>query len=77
MARSGINFQILKMSIKAEYKCLKCGCKWKEVLRGPTQCPMCNHLYVKWVNYQELYKAIFRKDTLQQDEIAHRKKDLE
>jgi len=39
----------------AEFQCLKCGCQWRNV-PGPTQCPNCNHLYVKWVNYEEMKK---------------------
>lgn len=39
----------------AKHKCLKCGCKW-DSRPGPTQCPLCNHLYIKWVNYDEMRK---------------------
>lgn len=39
--------------MKAKFKCLKCSCKWKDI-PGPTQCPMCGHLYVKWENYEEM-----------------------
>jgi rubrerythrin len=34
----------------AEYECLKCGFLY-ESFPGPTQCPRCNHLYIKWHNY--------------------------
>ena len=39
----------------AKHLCLKCGYKWEEVHR-PTQCPKCDHLYVKWLNYEEMRK---------------------
>jgi len=39
----------------AIFKCLKCDYKWKD-MTGPTQCPKCGHLYVKWVNYEQLAK---------------------
>jgi len=39
----------------AIYKCLNCGHEWTG-LPGPTQCPLCLHLYVKWLNYDELRK---------------------
>lgn len=34
------------------FRCLKCGFIWKDY-PGPTECPNCNHLYVKWVNFEE------------------------
>lgn len=39
----------------AHFKCLKCGYEW-DSNPGPTQCPKCGHLYVKWVNYEEMRK---------------------
>ena len=39
----------------AKHKCLQCGYEW-ESRPGPTQCPLCNHLYIKWVNYDEMRK---------------------
>ena len=41
--------------MKCEYKCLKCGYEWSGK-PGPTQCLLCNHLYVKWVNYEQWRK---------------------
>jgi rubrerythrin len=38
--------------MKALYKCVKCGYEY-ESHPGPTQCPRCQNLYVKWVNYDE------------------------
>lgn len=38
---------------KAEYRCLACGHQWQqEPARGP--CPVCQHDYVKWENYEEV-----------------------
>ena len=46
---------MVKLNIKkvAKFKCLKCGHGWKDK-PGPTQCPKCGHLFVKWVNYEML-----------------------
>jgi len=41
--------------MKAKFKCLKCGVEW-ESGPGPTQCFHCGHLYVKWLNYEEMRK---------------------
>ncbi len=37
----------------AKFRCLRCGYRWKDKT-GPTKCPNCGHLYVKWENYEEL-----------------------
>jgi hypothetical protein len=42
---------------QAEYKCLKCNHQWLDE-PGPTQCPICGHLYVKWLNYEDHWKDI-------------------
>ncbi len=39
--------------MKAQYRCLQCEWEW-EGKPGPTQCPLCNHDYVKWENYEEM-----------------------
>jgi len=44
----------------AEFRCLKCECQWR-TMPGPTQCPRCAHLYVKWVNYEEMRKEWDKK----------------
>mgnify|MGYP000524728744 CR=1 FL=1 len=46
--------------LKAKFKCLKCEHKWAE---KPIMvaCPKCNHKYVKWTNYESLYKKHFKK----------------
>jgi hypothetical protein len=41
--------------MNAEYECQSCGFKWSG-FPGPTGCPMCNHSYVKWTNYEEWKK---------------------
>jgi len=37
----------------AKFKCLKCGYLYEDK-PGPTQCPKCRHLWVKWLNYEEM-----------------------
>lgn len=39
----------------AVYKCLRCGKEWEQIA-APTQCPHCDFMYVKWVNYEQLRK---------------------
>lgn len=39
--------------MKAQFQCLRCNYRW-ETKPGPTQCPICGYLYVKWINYEEL-----------------------
>ena len=38
-----------------KHLCLKCGHRW-EAVHGPQDCPKCGHLYVKWLNYDEMRK---------------------
>lgn len=45
---------LYKMRLVAQYKCLKCLHEWNGEC-GPTICPKCNHVYVKWLNYDELF----------------------
>ena len=44
-----------KLGLKAKYKCLKCGFRY-EIEPEVTQCSKCKHLYVKWLNYEEMHK---------------------
>ena len=37
-----------------KYKCLKCEFEYEHPVRQ-TQCPKCRHLYVQWLNYDELF----------------------
>lgn len=45
------------MKIIAIYKCLKCGHNYTGK-PGPTICPICNHVYIKWVNYDDIKKKL-------------------
>lgn len=41
----------------AKYKCESCGHIWTENFAGPDiSCTECGHLYVIWINYEELAK---------------------
>jgi hypothetical protein len=35
----------------AQYCCLGCGSRF-EGWAGPTECPACSHVYVKWLDYE-------------------------
>ena len=53
-----MNMAIIKdilMSHLADFKCLKCNYRWKSE-PGPTQCPICGHLYIKWLNFESMMK---------------------
>ena len=39
----------------AKYRCRKCKHEY-ECLAGPTQCPLCQHMYVDWLNYEEMFR---------------------
>lgn len=39
----------------ADNQCLACGQRWKAIT-GPTQCPSCGHLYVKWLDFEEKWE---------------------
>jgi rubrerythrin len=45
----------------AKFKCIKCDFLW-ESNPGPTQCPKCDHLYVKWLNYEQMRKEWDQED---------------
>lgn len=40
---------------QARYRCQGCKHEWDQAA-GPTQCPKCGHLYLDWLNYEELAK---------------------
>lgn len=44
----------------AAYRCLSCGKEWGGWI-GPTECPHCGHLYVKWLDYESA--AVLKKTT--------------
>ena len=50
----------MTLSILAKYECVKCGFQW---VQPPDQvtCPKCKHLYIKWLNYDELNEKYFSK----------------
>jgi rubredoxin len=56
--------------MKAEFRCLECGYEYEEE-PGPTSCPMCEHLYVKWVNYEE-WRDNHDKETKQTKRVFRR-----
>jgi hypothetical protein len=47
--------------MKAIYQCIRCGMRW-ESKPGPTQCHICYHLYVKWLNYEDMRKIWDEKE---------------
>ncbi len=47
--------------IKPQYICLECNYEFERELPGPTQCPRCGHLYVKWLNYEQM-RPLFEED---------------
>jgi len=43
--------------MKAEFQCLSCKHQWEDK-PGPIECPKCNHIYVKWLNYKKMEKEL-------------------
>ena len=43
----------MRKKLIAKFKCLKCKHEYTGPT-GPTECPKCGHLYVKWLNYNKL-----------------------
>jgi len=41
--------------MKAHFRCLRCDYEYWTI-PGPTECPECGNLWVKWVNYEEWRK---------------------
>jgi hypothetical protein len=48
--------KMLNTPVDAEYQCVNCGLRWLSI-RGAMQCHKCKSLYVKWVNFEELFNA--------------------
>jgi len=44
----------------AKYKCQKCGHKFKHYPR-PTQCQLCDHIYVDWIDVEKWLKWFYAK----------------
>jgi rubrerythrin len=38
------------------YKCLKCDYEWDQIAPSQVVCPVCNNVYVKWMNFEEWRK---------------------
>ena len=47
--------------MKAKFRCLMCGYEWED-RSGSTSCKMCGYLYVRWLNYDEMERLIFKKE---------------
>lgn len=58
MGRRSSNYptNAVALIMLAKFLCLKCSYIW-ESNPCPTQCPKCNHLYVKWVNYEKMRRV--------------------
>jgi Zn finger protein HypA/HybF involved in hydrogenase expression len=41
----------------ATYKCLNCNHIYKEQA-GPTECPLCGHIWIQWIDYEKWRKAV-------------------
>ena len=48
-------------TIIAQYKCCKCHHKYNGKPGPQDPCHKCGSLYIKWLNYDELYRKYFRK----------------
>jgi len=54
MARMGTGNETRFVNVMlAKYMCLKCGHEWEQKPKAVT-CQKCEHLYVKWLNYDEM-----------------------
>jgi hypothetical protein len=49
------------MKLLGKFKCEKCGFKF-ETPQFATPCILCNHKYVKWLNYEEIMKKIDKEE---------------
>ena len=54
--------------MEAHLRCQKCGHEWREK-PGPTQCPECGHLYIDWLNFEEMRKVWDEKDLAERGRI--------
>ena len=54
--------------MKAKWKCLKCGYRWVSEPDTPV-CPKCGHVYVKWLNYEEMRKKGVFEDGFKNDKM--------
>ena len=53
---------------KAIYRCLRCTQLFTNT-PGPIECPVCNHEYIKWINYKEKGKeyGLYKLETHTRD----------
>ena len=48
---------VIWKNMKAKFRCLRCEYEYEDG-PGPTTCPECGHIYIKWVDYEEWKKSI-------------------
>lgn len=44
----------MQRKMRAKYKCVKCGYEWVQARPTHVMCPICNSLYVEWINFDEM-----------------------
>ena len=62
----------IKFIVKPMYRCFKCKQFFERERPGPTECPWCGHIYVEWINSEDVLtqyrdkegKAIWGEDRL-------------
>lgn len=42
--------------MKVIFNCVKCNHTY-ESEPGPTKCPECNNIWIRWINYEEWFKS--------------------
>ena len=47
-------------SVVCKYKCQRCGVFFEKEKPGPVVCPVCEHIYIDWLNHIEILKSIGR-----------------
>ncbi len=49
----------MRVGFTAHYRCVNCKHEWREK-RTPLECQACGHLYVEWVNFNEIKEQGFK-----------------
>ena len=49
--------------MKAKFKCLSCGYEY-EAEPWPTTCLRCGCIWIKWINYEEMERLIFKDERI-------------